>query len=282
MRHDTIFGNVIPLSPEVPTPRQRSYARRARALGAEPTAYDGGQIIKNSRSGFCHGCGKRFKAHEELAVDHYIPARAFPFLSLTSHNLRLIHPTCNSRLQDTVPTIEDANRDSMEHLIPLLRAINPLDTRFRASATPLHPREEAAGPMVRYSIPNFNQHEDQEFDEQGQRHPAVENWLQAVERLHGAAEGFDRRSDPVFQGTSRQLHPTLKDHLAASLPREYREQFRLLRSVRQKLGLPVKVGVVESYDKLIVAASGRSKIESVSLRDQVSGSFRSDEKDARA
>jgi hypothetical protein len=230
MRHETIFGNVIPLSPDVPPPRQRSYARRARALGAEPTQYDGGQIIKNSASGICHGCGQRFQPHQELAVDHWIPSRAFPFLSLSSQNLRLIHPSCNSRLQDLVPTIEDAKRDSMHHLIPLLRAINPLDTRFRASATPLHPGDESAAASVRYAIPGFNQHEDQEFDEKGQRHPAVENWLRAVEKLHWPVERFDRRAAPVFQGMSKQLHPAIKEHLAGSLPKEYQEQFRLLRS----------------------------------------------------
>ncbi|HLH24609.1 MAG TPA: HNH endonuclease [Chloroflexota bacterium] len=229
MRHETIFGNVIPLSPDVPPPRQRSYARRARALGAEPTQYDGGQIVKNSASGICHGCGERFQPHEELAVDHWIPARAFPFLSLSSQNLRLIHPACNSKLQDLVPTIEDAKRDSMQHLVPLLRAINPLNVRFRASATPLHPRDESAGPFVRYAIPGFNQDTDQEFDEHGERHPAVERWLRALEQVHGPVEAFDRQRDAVFQGTSRQFHPALKDHLAATLPEEYSEQFRLLR-----------------------------------------------------
>jgi len=105
-----------------------------------------------------------------------------------------------------------------------------MNVRFRASATPLHPHDESAGPFVRFAIPGFNQDTDQEFDDEGARHPAVERWLRAVETVHGPVEAFDRQRDPVFQGTSRQLHPALKEHLTASLPKEYRDQFRLLRA----------------------------------------------------
>jgi hypothetical protein len=228
LHHEQVFGNVVPLSPDVPRGRQRNYERRARPYTGAPTSYKGSEIIKNSRSGVCHACSKAFRTGEEVSVDHFVPVRALPSLSLDSRNMRVSHPGCNSRMADFMPTVEEAQRAGMAHMAPLIRTLSPLNVRYRVSATPVSVGV-AGEKQVHFSLPHFDQHSESEFLPDGRRHPAVTKYLDAVERVHGPIAGFDRSKDRLFDPTTKQLHPAVKQHLIESLPEDFRPHLRLLK-----------------------------------------------------
>jgi hypothetical protein len=226
-QHQKVFGNVIPRAHDITTTRTRNYARRARPFLGAPENYDGGQIIKNSSNGICHICNRPY-GKQDLVVDHVLPVRAYPFLSMTSKNMRLAHAYCNSSVKrDLMPNAADLKAASMEHLLPLHRVLNPLDVRFPASEAPVS--ESEGMKTVHLSVPGFRQHSQDEFDPQGRRHAAVERWLGGVEKLHGAIPNFHRNQEPVFVGAGRELNPKIKAHLTSRLPSEFRKHFSLLK-----------------------------------------------------
>lgn len=231
LHHEQIFGNIVPLSPDVPRGRQRNYAARARPFTGAPSTYQGSEIIRNSRNGVCHACGKPFKTGEEVSVDHFLPVRALPSMSLDSRNMRVSHPGCNSRMSDRMPTVEDAERAGMAHLAPLIRTLNPRNVRYRVSATPVSLGATGVK-QVHFSLPNFDQHSDREFLPSGSRHPEVTKYLDALVRMHGSIAGFDRMKDPLFHPTTKELHPAVKNHLLSRLPNDFKAHVSLLKGGR--------------------------------------------------
>jgi hypothetical protein len=251
-----VAGNVTAISRRVPSRLNSNYSSRSRELGratASPPNLSIDRILQNTANGRCHHCGEPFRHGERVSFDHFIPLRGGGWHG--DDNLRLIHLDHNSARQDRMPTEQEARDHGMGHLAPIIRILNPLGKKFKASAVPLSDDShtsfgdvtgQRSGKWTHYQIPGFNQHVHDELqrDQVGKpigRHAAIDQWLDAVLRNEQGRQtknipGWDRKdlSHQVFvkyQAGVPYLHPALKDHLLGMLPEEQRPHLKLLRGM---------------------------------------------------